>query len=106
MLKIGRKRKPLINLRKWGKQVKLNRNTTLNEKPAEEEFTFTPPINEPPSPVCTPAFSPLGESEDEGLDEAVTTHTTMEVKTIDTVRSQLLNNKFSGMHIIRSITPT
>ena len=27
----------VINLRKWGKQVKLNRNTTINEKPAEEE---------------------------------------------------------------------
>ena len=27
----------VINLRKWGKQVKLNRNTTMNEKPAEEE---------------------------------------------------------------------
>ena len=67
------------------KQVKfLHRNTALNEKPAEEEFTFTPPINEPPRPVYTPAFFPLEESEDEGLDEAVTTHTTMEVKTINT----------------------
>ena len=79
------KRRPLINLREWGKKIKLNRNTVLNEKPTEEtstedSMTFSAPVNEPPSPTYTPVFSPLEEEEDEAQ-ETITTHTTMEVKT-------------------------
>ena len=64
------KRRPLINLREWGKKIKLNRNTVLNEKPTEEtstedSMTFSAPVNEPPSPTYTPVFSPLEEEEDE-----------------------------------------
>ena len=89
------KRRPLINLREWGKKIKLNRNTVLNEKPTEEtstedSMTFSAPVNEPPSPTYTPVFSPLEEEEDEAQ-ETITTHTTMEVKTIDTLNSGNIN---------------
>ena len=39
-VRIG-KRKPLINLRKWGKQLKLSRNTRTNEKLLENGFNTT-----------------------------------------------------------------
>ena len=42
----------LINLRKWGRQLKLNR-ATLDENPEEEGDTFTP-TNEPLSSDTLP----------------------------------------------------
>ena len=54
-------------------------------------MVFPPPVNEPPSPIYLPAFSPLEEEEDEGFKEAITTHTTMEVKTIETFNSGNIN---------------
>lgn len=64
----------------------------VNNKNTESEATakeiFSPPVNEPPTPVYNPAFSPLEDSEDEALaEQAVTTHTTMEVKTIDSLNT-------------------
>ena len=64
------KRKPLTKLREWGKKMKLSKNTKFNEKPTEERPTeggmvFSPPLNEPSSPVYLPTFSPLEESEEE-----------------------------------------
>ena len=52
----GNKKTPLINLREWGKKIRLNRNTILNEipteeTPTEEPMVFPPPVNEPPSPT-------------------------------------------------------
>ena len=93
------KRKPLVKLREWGKKNKLDRNTMRNTKPIsepispleEEAMTFPPPANEPPSPTYIPAFSPLEEEEEEEFKEAITTHTTMEVKTIDTFNSGNIN---------------
>ena len=93
------KRKPLVNLREWGKKNKLDRNTMRNAKPIsepispleEEAMTFPPPANEPPSPTYIPAFSPLEEEEEDEVKEAITTHTTMEVKTIDTLNSGNIN---------------
>ena len=85
------KRKPLVKLREWGKRNRLDRNimqNTISEptSPAEGSMIFSEPLNEPASPTYTPVFSPLEEEEDE-VKEAVTTHTTMEVKTIDTLNS-------------------
>ena len=93
------KRKPLVKLREWGKKNKLDRNTMRNAKPIsepispleEEAMTFPPPANEPPSPTYIPAFSPLEEEEEDEVKEAITTHTTMEVKTIDTLNSGNIN---------------
>ena len=93
------KRKPLVKLREWGKRNKLTRNTMQTTKPMseptshpeEDTMTFSPPANEPPSPTYTPVFSPLEEEEEEELKEAITTHTTMEVKTIDTFNSGNIN---------------
>ena len=51
MLKIGEKKKPLVNLRKWGKQIRLNRDTmdAMNnnkntESEVTEEETFLQPL--------------------------------------------------------------
>jgi hypothetical protein len=40
----------------------VNNKNTESEATAEE--IFSPPVNEPPSPVYNPAFSPLEDSED------------------------------------------
>ena len=69
-------------MQKWGKQLKLAKNTSMNESPSEEEavypteeeMVFPPTVNEPESPVYLPAFSPLEESEEEGFNEAITDH--------------------------------
>ena len=89
------KRKPLVNLREWGRKIRVSENARLNEKPTEESqpegsMIFSAPVNEPPSPTYTPVFSPLEEEEDE-VKEAITTHATMEVKTIDTLNSGNIN---------------
>ena len=87
------KRKPLVNLREWGRKIRVSKNARLNEKStgeSEDSMTFSEPVNEPPSPTYTPVFSPLEEEEDE-VKEAITTHTTMEVKTIDTLNSGNIN---------------
>ena len=51
MLKIGEKKKPLVNLRKWGKQIRLNRdamdamnNDKNTESEVTEEETFLQPL--------------------------------------------------------------
>ena len=64
------KRKPLVNLREWGRKIRVSENARLNEKPTEESqpegsMIFSAPVNEPPSPTYTPVFSPLEEEEDE-----------------------------------------
>ena len=71
----------------------LNR-ATLDENPEEEGVTFTPPTNKPPSPIYVPTaqFSSPEGSEDESIEEMkATTHTTMEVKTIDALNSGNVN---------------
>ena len=73
------KRKPLVNLREWGRRIRVSKNARLNEKStgeSEDSMTFSEPVNEPPSPTYAPVFSPLEEEEDE-VKEAITTHTTM-----------------------------
>ena len=70
-----------------------SKNARLNEKStgeSEDSMTFSAPVNEPPSPTYTPVFSPLEEEEDE-VKEAITTHTAMEVKTIDALNSGNIN---------------
>ena len=64
------KRKPLVNLREWGRKIRVSKNARLNEKPTEESqpegsMIFSAPVSEPPSPTYTPVFSPLEEEEDE-----------------------------------------
>ena len=68
-------------------------------------MTFPPPANEPPSPVYIPAFSPLEEEEEEEeeLKEAITTHTTMEVKTIDVFNSGNIHLICSDWHVLHNI---
>ena len=89
------KRKPLVNVREWGRKIRVSKNARLNEKPTEESqpegsMIFSAPVNEPPSPTYTPVFSPLEEEEDE-VKEAITTHAAMEVKTIDALNSVNIN---------------
>ena len=83
-------------MREWGRRVRVSKNARLNEKStgeSEDSMTFSEPVNEPPSPTYTPVFSPLEEEEEEEEEfkEAITTHTTMEVKTIDTFNSGNIN---------------
>ena len=107
------KRKPLVKLREWGKKNKLDRNTMRNTKPIsepispleEEAMTFPPPANEPPSPTYIPAFSPLEEEEEDEVKEAITTHTTMEVKRINITASRVLTNHNTNVTRARFASP-
>ena len=71
---------------------------TANRRKVEDQTRFPCKmynsylLNAPPSPVYAPTFSPLEDSEDEALaEQIVTTHTTMEVKTIDALNSGNVN---------------
>ena len=46
------KRKPLVNLREWGRKIRVSKNARLNEKStgeSEDSMTFSEPVNEPPT---------------------------------------------------------
>ena len=73
----------------------MNNSKKTGSEETEEEI-LTPPLNASPSPVYVPTFSPIEDSEDEALvEQSVTTHTTMEVKTIDALNSGDVNLMFS-----------
>lgn len=105
MTSYGRKRRPLANLREWGKQKKALREQSTNDTgnlndqqdtmnidkediediPDEQDQVWAPdsPIYVPPATFSSPDVS----DDDLVNNMQVTTHTTMEINTIDALNA-------------------